>query len=58
MCGTGREATIEFLLLKFYLGYPSVKVFEGSFNEWVAHPENATVTGPNPRAVREEPVPF
>jgi thiosulfate/3-mercaptopyruvate sulfurtransferase len=58
MCGTGREATIEFLLFKSFLNYPSVKLFEGSFNEWVAHPENETVTGPYPRAAREEPVPF
>ena len=48
-CGTGREATNEFLLLKYYLGYPSVKIYEGSFTEWVSHPENETVTGPDPR---------
>ncbi len=48
-CGTGREATNEFLLFKFYLGYPRVKLHEGAFTEWVSHPENPTVTGPNPR---------
>ena len=48
-CGTGREATNEFLLLKWYLGYPNVKIYEGSFTEWCAYPENPTVTGPNPR---------
>jgi len=48
-CGTGREATNEFLLFKFYLGYPRVKNHEGAFTEWVSHPENATVTGKNPR---------
>ncbi|RPJ50365.1 MAG: sulfurtransferase [Methanobacteriota archaeon] len=48
-CGTGREATNEFILFKWYLGYPRVKLFEGSFTEWTAHPENPTVTGDHPR---------
>ena len=48
-CGTGREATNEFLLFKWYLGFPKVKIYEGSFTEWTAHAENPTVTGPNPR---------
>jgi thiosulfate/3-mercaptopyruvate sulfurtransferase len=48
-CGTGREATNEFLLFKWYLGYPKVKIYEGSFTEWTSHPENPTVTGSNPR---------
>jgi thiosulfate/3-mercaptopyruvate sulfurtransferase len=48
-CGTGREATDEFLLFKWYLGYPNVKLYEGSWTEWSAHPENPVVTGPNPR---------
>ena len=33
-CGTGREATNEFCLFKFYLKYPKVKIYEGSFTEW------------------------
>lgn len=48
-CGTGREATNEFLLFKFYLGYPKVRIYEGSFTEWTAYPENPTVVGKNPR---------
>jgi thiosulfate/3-mercaptopyruvate sulfurtransferase len=48
-CGTGREATNEFILLKWYLGLPRVRLYEGSFTEWSAHPENPTVTGKNPR---------
>jgi thiosulfate/3-mercaptopyruvate sulfurtransferase len=48
-CGTGREATNEFILLKWYLNYPSVRIYEGSFTEWTAYPENPTVTGKNPR---------
>ena len=49
-CGTSREATMEFILLKYYLKYPRVKIYEGSFTEWSScpHPENPTVTGSNP----------
>jgi thiosulfate/3-mercaptopyruvate sulfurtransferase len=48
-CGTGREATNEFLLFKWYLGYPKVKIYEGSFTEWSSYSENPTVTGKKPR---------
>jgi len=48
-CGTGREATNEFILFKWYLQYPKVKIYEGSFTEWSSYPENPTVTGKNPR---------
>lgn len=48
-CGTGREATNEFLFFRYYLGHESVRIYEGSFTEWTAHPENPTVTGSNPR---------
>ena len=48
-CGTGREATNEYLLFRHYLGYPRVKLYEGSFTEWSSYPENPVVTGPNPR---------
>jgi thiosulfate/3-mercaptopyruvate sulfurtransferase len=48
-CGTGREATNEFCLFKFYLKYPKVKIYEGSFTEWTMFPDNPTVTGKNPR---------
>ncbi len=47
-CGTGREATNEFILLKWYLGYPDVKLYEGSFTEWTADLGNETVTGTKP----------
>ena len=48
-CGTGREATNPFILFKCYLGYPNVKLYEGSFTEWSASSDNPTVTGSNPR---------
>ncbi len=53
-CGTGREATNEFLLLAGYLGYKKVKLYEGSFTEWVQIPGNRTVKGSDPR---REPIP-
>jgi thiosulfate/3-mercaptopyruvate sulfurtransferase len=52
-CGTGREATNQFLLLKEYLGYPNVKIYEGSFTEWSSYPDNPTVTGPYPKGYEE-----
>jgi thiosulfate/3-mercaptopyruvate sulfurtransferase len=48
-CGTGREATNELLLFKWYLGFPKVEIYEGSFTEWCSYPENPTVTGKSPR---------
>jgi thiosulfate/3-mercaptopyruvate sulfurtransferase len=48
-CGTGREATNEFNLFKFYLQYPRVKLHEGGFLEWTSYPENPTVIGKDPR---------
>ncbi|HIH04312.1 MAG TPA: sulfurtransferase [Methanoregulaceae archaeon] len=48
-CGTGREATNEFLTFRYLLGYPKVRLFEGSFTEWLNYPANPTLTGPNPR---------
>jgi thiosulfate/3-mercaptopyruvate sulfurtransferase len=48
-CGTGREATNLFLLFQCYLGFPNVKLYEGSFTEWSAYPDNPTVVGPNPK---------
>jgi thiosulfate/3-mercaptopyruvate sulfurtransferase len=47
-CGTGREATNEFLLFKWYLGCKDVVLYEGGFTEWSSYPGNQTVTGKNP----------
>lgn len=46
-CGTGREATNEFLLFKYYLGHPCVSLYEGAYTEWLAMGEDS-VTGPDP----------
>jgi len=48
-CGTGREATNEYLLFKHYLNYPRVKLYEGSFTEWSSYSENPVVRGMKPR---------
>jgi thiosulfate/3-mercaptopyruvate sulfurtransferase len=48
-CATGRESTSLFLLFMWYLNYPTVMNYEGSFTEWCAYPENPTVLGPDPR---------
>ncbi|MFP4417492.1 MAG: sulfurtransferase [Chitinispirillaceae bacterium] len=48
-CGTGREATAAFCVFKWYLGFPEVALYEGSFTEWTLFPDNPTVTGANPR---------
>lgn len=51
-CGTGREATAEFILLKWYLGYSNVKLYEGSFTEWSAYPSNP-IASSNPVSERQ-----
>lgn len=48
-CGTGREATNEYLLFKHYLNYSRVKLYEGSFTEWSSYSENPVVRGMKPR---------
>ena len=48
-CGTGREATNEFLLFKYYLGYKNVLLYEGGFTEWSSFRDNPVVTGKSPR---------
>lgn len=48
-CGTGREATNQFILYKWYLRYPKVKIYEGGFTEWTSYPGNPTAAGKNPR---------
>lgn len=48
-CGTGRSATAVFLIMKFYLGYPDVLIYEGGFTEWSMFSDNPVVTGKSPR---------
>ena len=44
-CGTGRAATLVFLVLKWYLSYPRVVMYEGGFTEWISYPENPVEVG-------------
>ena len=48
-CGTGRSATAIFLVLKYFLGYPDVLMYEGGFTEWSSYPDNPVVVGKYPR---------
>jgi len=47
-CGTGREATNPFILYKWYLGFPHVKIYEGSFTEWASIQDTITSVGTEP----------
>jgi thiosulfate/3-mercaptopyruvate sulfurtransferase len=47
-CGSGRKAAAMVIVLRYMLGHPDVRLFEGSFTEWCAHHENETVVGPDP----------
>ncbi|HIK17018.1 MAG TPA: sulfurtransferase [Leptolyngbyaceae cyanobacterium M33_DOE_097] len=33
-CSTGREATLQYIVLKYLLGYPKVRIYEGSWTEY------------------------
>lgn len=47
--GTGRTAAVVFLVLKWYLGYPDVVMYEGGFTRWASLPGYSFVTGKKPR---------
>lgn len=44
-CSTGREATLQYHVLKHLLGYPNVRVYEGSWTEYSAQPDLPVETG-------------
>ena len=33
-CSTGREATLQYIVLKYLLGYPKVRLYEGAWTEY------------------------
>lgn len=35
-CSTGREASLQYIVLKHILGYPNVRIYEGSWTEYSA----------------------
>ncbi len=38
-CGASREASLLFLIIKYVLGYPQVRLYEGSMAEWSSLPD-------------------
>ena len=44
-CSTGREASLQYFVLKHLLGYPNVRVYEGSWTEY-STTDNPVQTGP------------
>ncbi|GFE67531.1 sulfurtransferase [Chroococcus sp. FPU101] len=44
-CSTGREATLQYQVLKHLLGYPKVRVYEGSWTEYSSYPDLPVETG-------------
>ncbi|MBW4598702.1 MAG: sulfurtransferase [Calothrix sp. FI2-JRJ7] len=44
-CSTGREATLQYVVLKHLLGYPKVRIYEGSWTEYSSYPDLPIATG-------------
>jgi thiosulfate/3-mercaptopyruvate sulfurtransferase len=44
-CGTSREASIEYFVLKHLLKFPKVRLYEGSWAEYSNHPQLPVETG-------------
>lgn len=44
-CSTGREATLQYNVLKHLLGYPNVRVYEGSWTEYSSYSDLPVETG-------------
>jgi thiosulfate/3-mercaptopyruvate sulfurtransferase len=44
-CTTGREATLQYVVLKHLLGYPKVRIYEGSWTEYSTYPDLPVATG-------------
>lgn len=45
-CSTGQEATLQYVVLKYLLGYPKVRVYEGSWTEYSTQSDVPVATGP------------
>jgi len=50
-CSTGREASLQYVLLKHVLGYPNVRIYEGSWTEYSAT-SNPAQTGPDSSPIK------
>lgn len=49
-CGTSREATLLYMVMKHVLGYPKVRLYEGSWTEYCAHKKLPVAQGMEPGA--------
>lgn len=47
-CSTGREASLQYVVLKHLLGYPNVRIYEGSWTEYSTQPDLPVATGRDP----------
>ncbi|MBD2108301.1 sulfurtransferase [Nodosilinea sp. FACHB-13] len=47
-CSTGREASLQYVVLKHLLGYPNVRLYEGAWTEYSAQPDLPVATGQDP----------
>jgi thiosulfate/3-mercaptopyruvate sulfurtransferase len=47
-CSTGREATLQYIVLKHLLDYPNVRIYEGSWTEYSSFPDLPVATGRDP----------
>ncbi|PSN10024.1 sulfurtransferase [filamentous cyanobacterium CCT1] len=47
-CSTGREASLQYVVLKHLLGYPNVRIYEGSWTEYSAQSDLPVATGRDP----------
>jgi thiosulfate/3-mercaptopyruvate sulfurtransferase len=49
-CGTSREASLEYGVLRHVLGFEDVRLYEGSWTDYAARPEFDVEKGPGPPA--------
>jgi thiosulfate/3-mercaptopyruvate sulfurtransferase len=47
-CGQGQMSAHTYVTLKYLLGYPNVRNYDGSFNEWSSMPQLPVNTGETP----------